>query len=79
MEDGLWQCSTNDIWCGLAGSNVAMAKDCIGADVDGLVNGLKDGEVLLSCAPMDLKMLLLVSMEKGFDHGTSWSLVAWRP
>jgi len=31
----------------LLGSNVAMAKDCIGAEVDGMVNGLKDGECCL--------------------------------
>jgi hypothetical protein len=34
----------------LAGSNVAMAKDCIGAEVDGMVNGLKDGEVKVTRA-----------------------------
>ena len=28
------------------GKNVPMAKDCIGSDVDALVNGLADGEVL---------------------------------
>ena len=32
----------------LAGSNVAMAKDCIGADVDSMVNGLKEGEVQIN-------------------------------
>jgi len=31
----------------LLGSNVPMAKDCIGSDVDSLVNGLKDGECCL--------------------------------
>jgi hypothetical protein len=30
---------------GYAGKTVPMAKDCIGSDVEKMVNGLQDGEV----------------------------------
>jgi len=32
---------------GYAGKTVPMAKDCIGSDVEKMVNGLQEGEVFL--------------------------------
>ena len=41
------------------GANVPLAKDCIGSEVESLVNGLKDGQVSLCTHCHDASAMIL--------------------
>ena len=55
-----------------------MAKDCIGTDVDGMVNGLKDGEVLCLLQRWEFVNASLAPVVEGHNPCMSWSRVLRR-